>query len=161
MGNQTSSNPEKAQASDKTQVKEVIIRSPMSQSSKSPRLKPETDFKLKSNESKFKGSTQKESTEVESATTTNSLEADNKVAVCFVWREGGNMVYLTGSFSNWSQIFVMTKANNNFELTLVKLLLIFRNCRKEFTSTNLWSTTFGISANTIQLAATVAATSTT
>lgn len=42
-----------------------------------------------------------------------------KIPTVFEWREGGNIVYITGSFSNWSQWFIMTKSNNRFEISLV------------------------------------------
>lgn len=42
-----------------------------------------------------------------------------KIPTAFEWKEGGNVVYITGSFSNWSQWFIMTKINNKFELNLV------------------------------------------
>lgn len=44
---------------------------------------------------------------------------DIKIPTAFEWREGGNIVYITGSFSNWSQWFIMTKINNKFEISLV------------------------------------------
>lgn len=44
---------------------------------------------------------------------------DIKIPTMFEWKEGGNIVYITGTFSNWSQWFIMTKTNNKFELSLV------------------------------------------
>jgi hypothetical protein len=52
---------------------------------------------------------------------TNTKPVENtKFSTLFEWKEGGNVVYLTGSFSNWSQWFVMTRneKTNNFELSL-------------------------------------------
>ncbi len=43
-----------------------------------------------------------------------------KLPTTFEWKEGGSIVYITGSFSNWSQWFIMTRINNKFELVLVK-----------------------------------------
>jgi len=48
-----------------------------------------------------------------------------KIPTVFEWKEGGNNVYITGSFSNWSQWFIMSKINNTFELNLVNFFLIF------------------------------------
>lgn len=43
-----------------------------------------------------------------------------KVPTLFQWKEGGNMVYVAGSFSNWTQFFVMTRNPDTgiFELIL-------------------------------------------
>ena len=44
-----------------------------------------------------------------------------KIPTRFVWREGGNTVYVTGNFANWKQWFLMNKSFNNpneFTLTL-------------------------------------------
>jgi hypothetical protein len=51
---------------------------------------------------------------------------DIKVSTNFEWREGGQAVYVTGSFSNWTQWFVMNRnpMTNFFELTLVLISLI-------------------------------------
>ena len=44
---------------------------------------------------------------------------ETKVPTLFEWREGGNIVYVTGSFCGWSQFFIMAKnANGVFQLTL-------------------------------------------
>ena len=48
-----------------------------------------------------------------------------KIPTVFEWREGGNIVYITGSFSNWSQWFIMTKINNKFEICLVIQKIFF------------------------------------
>jgi len=44
---------------------------------------------------------------------------DLKVMINFVWKEGGREVYLTGSFCNWKQTFLMNCLNNRFECNLV------------------------------------------
>ncbi len=46
---------------------------------------------------------------------------DQKVPTLFEWKEEGgeNVVYLTGSFCNWNQKFLMKKDNYKFELNLV------------------------------------------
>jgi len=48
-----------------------------------------------------------------------------KLPTLFEWKEGGSIVYITGSFSNWSQWFIMTKINNKFELILVNIKRFF------------------------------------
>ena len=50
---------------------------------------------------------------------TNTREIEQKVPTRFEWKDGGNLVYLTGSFSNWTQWFVMNKKDHIYELTLV------------------------------------------
>lgn len=52
---------------------------------------------------------------------TNTREIEQKIPTRFEWKDGGNLVYLTGSFSNWTQWFVMNKKDNTFEITLVSL----------------------------------------
>jgi Glycogen recognition site of AMP-activated protein kinase len=39
----------------------------------------------------------------------NIDDKDIKIPTTFEWKEGGNIVYITGTFSNWSQWFMMTK----------------------------------------------------
>lgn len=45
----------------------------------------------------------------------------NKIPVTFEWESGGNSVYLSGNFCNWSQYFLMEK-NKNGKFTLTLLL---------------------------------------
>lgn len=53
-------------------------------------------------------------------------DKDVKIPTKFEWKEGGSAVFLTGSFNNWSQWFIMKRANgNNFELVLVINFHIF------------------------------------
>jgi hypothetical protein len=55
---------------------------------------------------------------------------ESKIRTHFEWKEGGNVVYLVGSFSNWSQLFAMTKLDNKtFEIHLVIPLNIGSPCR--------------------------------
>jgi hypothetical protein len=86
-----------------------------------------------------------------------------KVMTNFVWKEGGREVYLTGSFCNWKQTFLMNCVNNRYECNLVKIykfikiLIIFifqkfRNCLELFTNTNSLSMANGCSLSTILLA---------
>jgi hypothetical protein len=46
---------------------------------------------------------------------------DQKVPTRFEWKEGGNNVYLTGTFCNWNQKFLMSADSNKFELILVSI----------------------------------------
>jgi hypothetical protein len=54
--------------------------------------------------------------------TNNEIKTDTqetKVATNFEWREGGKVVYISGSFSNWTHWFIMKKNENGFfELVL-------------------------------------------
>jgi hypothetical protein len=47
-----------------------------------------------------------------------------KVSTVFQWKEGGGTVFMTGSFCNWNQKFLMGKVNNNYEVVLVRNYLI-------------------------------------
>jgi len=49
----------------------------------------------------------------------NLNQDPNLVNTRFVWKEGGNNVYMTGSFVNWNQRFLMTKEDNDYVLELV------------------------------------------
>lgn len=50
---------------------------------------------------------------------------DCKIPTKFEWKEGGNVVYVVGSFNNWSQWFIMNKVNGkSFELILVIVILL-------------------------------------
>jgi hypothetical protein len=134
MGNQNSSNPEK-----KKEKKEILIET---------KNRMDTSYgKIESKEtnSSYKGvktcgdfsandlkKEPKEELTTECQTIPENLEAKEiKIPTDFEWKEGGNVVYITGTFSNWSQWFIMNKINNKFELNLVNfifllLLLLFR-----------------------------------
>ena len=60
------------------------------------------------------------SNDTTSVVTAQEVQPEPKIPMTFEWRDGGHVVYVTGSFSNWGQWFVMTKNNKtgNFELTL-------------------------------------------
>jgi hypothetical protein len=45
-------------------------------------------------------------------------EKENKISTKFEWRDGGNTVFLTGSFCNWGQQLLMNLNNNKFETFL-------------------------------------------
>ena len=53
----------------------------------------------------------------------DSIKVDsNLVKTTFWWKEGGNTGYLTGSFVNWNQRFLMTKKDNDLFLQLVIII---------------------------------------
>jgi hypothetical protein len=60
------------------------------------------------------------SNDTTSMVTTQEPVNEIKVPTIFQWKDGGKMVYVAGSFSNWTQWFVMTKNPNTgiFELSL-------------------------------------------
>ena len=70
----------------------------------------------------------------------------NKVPVTFEWDQGGNSVYVTGSFCNWEQFFLMKKKpNGHHSLTLkvTKGLIQYKfkvdeqwKCNEKFPITN-------------------------
>jgi hypothetical protein len=75
----------------------------------------------------------KETKDTNTSDSMTTLKRDNtvkpediKAPTHFEWREGGEVVYVTGSFSNWTQWFVMNRVTSTkfFELTLVLIPLI-------------------------------------
>ena len=56
------------------------------------------------------------------------LKTKNTVPVVFRWDEEGNSVYVTGSFCNWSQFFLMKKNNDGVH----ELKLELPKCRFEY-----------------------------
>lgn len=137
MGNQNSSNPER-----KKEKKEILIET---------KNRMDTSYgkiETKENNSSYKGiktcgdfsandleKDPKEELTTECQTIPENLDAKEiKIPTAFEWKEGGNIVYITGTFSNWSQWFIMTKINNKFELNLVNFdfLLLFCFCFLSF-----------------------------
>lgn len=45
----------------------------------------------------------------------------NKIPVTFEWESGGNSVYLSGSFCNWNQFFLMEKTSNGKHTLVLNL----------------------------------------
>lgn len=133
MGNQTTTSNEK-----KREPKEIIINTSKSNIQSSGYL---SNFSYKGVKTDA-GSSQNSQDIKESMTETSTAaekQADikeAKVPTTFVWKEGGRSLYITGSFSNWTQWFVMTKINNNFELTLVNIDINCRNYQEEFININ-------------------------
>lgn len=87
-----------------------------------------TDASVSSNLSKLSGiSVEKESTRemTDHSTPDEKIETkDFKVPMLFEWKEGGGVVYLTGSFCNWNQKFLMNQIGNKFEIALVCICII-------------------------------------
>ena len=121
MGNQqNSSNAEK-----KKEIKNVIAET------KNRELSSFLLINSKDNNSSYKGvktSGNTSSVELEkdiktlaTECTTTPDKLDSKAQTFFEWKDGGNVVYITGTFSNWSQWFIMAKNNNSFELNLVNI----------------------------------------
>jgi hypothetical protein len=53
------------------------------------------------------------------ASSTNEVK-ELKIRTYFEWKDGGNVVFLVASFSNWTQLFAMTRVDNKtFEIYLV------------------------------------------
>lgn len=66
-----------------------------------------------------KNSARNQSTECQTIPEKLDLK-DFKIPTSFEWDDGGNIVYITGSFSNWTQWFIMNKIDKNkFQLNLV------------------------------------------
>lgn len=124
MGNQqNSSNPEK-----KREIKNVIAET------KNRKLSSFLLINSKDNNSSYKGvktSGNTSSVEFEKDIKTLATDctitpdkSDSKAQTFFEWKDGGNVVYITGTFSNWSQWFIMAKNNNSFELFLVNIFQV-------------------------------------
>jgi hypothetical protein len=70
---------------------------------------------------KSKNSLRNQSTECQTIPEKLDLK-DFKIPTLFEWNDGGNVVYITGNFSNWTQWFMMNKIDKNkFLLNLVNL----------------------------------------
>jgi hypothetical protein len=63
---------------------------------------------------------QKNENEIDNNNTNNNNSNELKIPTFFEWKEGGNNVIITGSFSGWGHRFAMNKneKTNNFELLL-------------------------------------------
>lgn len=45
------------------------------------------------------------------------------IQISFKWVEGGSVVYVTGTFTNWRNHILMNRVINEFHLVLVRVLL--------------------------------------
>jgi hypothetical protein len=87
-----------------------------------PTKETEEAIIIKDTYSSYKGlktDTSEQTRDQRSEGSTNTREIEQKLPIHFEWKDGGNQVYLTGSFSNWTQWFVMNKMDNIHELNLV------------------------------------------
>ena len=100
-----------------------------------------SEISSKSNESSSKVESQSDD-----ARSTNMEEKEgtptilNKIPIIFLWKEGGNTVYLTGSFSNWKQFFIMTKSNKNDHEFSIMLELPVGQYQFKFVVDSVWRT---------------------
>ena len=62
-------------------------------------------------------SSAKRNTSVNSSTTQDTYPS-TLIPVPFIWKDKADTVYVTGSFCNWKQKFIMNKNNNEFSLIL-------------------------------------------
>ena len=129
MGNQMSSVEEK----HKDQANEIEISKPSDKLGKKVVPGKEEALVIKDTFSSYKGLKSDNSADNENTNGDKSISNDTtsvvtahenvqdvKISTPFEWKEGGHMVYVAGSFSNWTQWFVMTKNKNTgqFELLL-------------------------------------------
>jgi len=64
-------------------------------------------------------STEKETSPLSTINDHKIITEGNLVTTTFRWLEGGENVYLSGSWVNWNQRFIMTKSGNEFIIELV------------------------------------------
>ena len=73
-------------------------------------------------ENEFEDTNENQNNSSSSSSSIKDEEKDNsneKIPTTFQWKEGGNTVYVTGSFCGWQQFFIMSKnEDGNFSLTL-------------------------------------------
>jgi hypothetical protein len=112
MGNQTSSQNDKNKEKlmNIIESKDKIVKTSSSNSSS-----------YKGYKSDDQSSSSENPKDLDSTDTSSQIDSkEAKVKTLFEWKEGGNNVYVTGSFANWAQLFAMNKiGNNKFELSLV------------------------------------------
>lgn len=61
-----------------------------------------------------------------------------KVPTKFIWRGEGNIVYVTGSFANWKQWFLMTKSNDHPQEFTITLDLLRGTYQYKFIVDKIW-----------------------
>jgi 5'-AMP-activated protein kinase regulatory beta subunit len=73
-------------------------------------------------ENEYEDTNENQNNSSSSSSSIKDEEKDNsneKIPTTFQWKEGGNTVYVTGSFCGWQQFFIMSKnEDGNFSLTL-------------------------------------------
>lgn len=72
-----------------------------------------TYIKLKLNKTEKEKTTTYTGNSLEDKIMSSSSVISNTVKTIFLWDEGGNTVYITGSFCGWKEFFLMTKSNND------------------------------------------------
>ena len=50
-------------------------------------------------------------------------QENNKVRARFEWNEGGNLIFITGTFCNWQQFFIMNKDKSTTDKYYLELEL--------------------------------------
>lgn len=63
-------------------------------------------------------SSAKRTTSSVNSSTTQDTYPSTLIPVPFIWKDKADTVYVTGSFCNWKQKFIMNKNNNEFALIL-------------------------------------------
>lgn len=104
---------------DKKSEKKTDLISYMQNNSSYAGIKSDvsSDIMMKDTKESYKSITNSEET-IEQKTTEDP--PDKKIRTIFYWRDHGNTVYITGTFSNWNQWFLMSKEDKNlFSLVLV------------------------------------------
>jgi hypothetical protein len=94
---------------------------------------------LEENENIFCGKEDMTSSELEKDTLLNDnikLNDQNKIPVTFEWESEGNSVYLSGSFCNWEQFFLMEKQPNGKRILTLYLNKGF--IQYKFKVDNIW-----------------------
>ena len=124
MGNQASDNSNEGG----NKKAKLLINMEKNHSKDSWFMKEETSYKgflsikSESSEGPSKAEKKVDSKETcEDETTTETVQLDTKdvkITTHFEWKDDGHVVYVTGSFCNWSQKFLMNKVNNRFELNI-------------------------------------------
>ena len=86
-----------------------------------------TDASSASGNSSYEKESTNDVTGTDSSVVVDARELkDVKVQTNFEWKEGGSHIYLTGSFCNWNQKFLMTQnvLGNKFEINLVRFFSV-------------------------------------
>jgi hypothetical protein len=124
MGNQVSDNSNEV-GNKKTKL---LVNMDKTHSKESWFVKDDSSYKgflsIKSESSEGRSKAEKKDSKEtcdEDYTTTETVHLDTKdikVPTHFEWKEDGHVVYVTGSFCNWGQKFLMNKVNNRFEVDI-------------------------------------------
>jgi hypothetical protein len=118
MGNQHSSHEEAKNQDNKEKVISPIKNLNQTETSPIALIKDNSSYKGIKTDTITKDD-QSDSKET-NINTSNTSPQEMKAPTIFEWKDGGSVAYVTGSFSNWTQWFVMTKnlTSGNFELSI-------------------------------------------